>query len=112
MIPLALSEAISHGIAALLLISSLLHLVGGERVKRSYAAIGLARDTHHVLGTIELFAAIFLMGSITRIWGVILAVIAVSIAIIALLKTGHYAWTIPGLVMLVALAPASLSAFY
>ncbi len=83
-----------------------------RRVHRTFGAVGISPDSHRVIGVMEAIAATFLVEPITRIWGVALAATALTIAIVMMLEHRHYVWKIPGVLTLVALAPASLSALY
>jgi hypothetical protein len=112
MISLTISNFIALTIAALFGASALLHLVGPAFVRRAYARWGFPTEFHRVAGVAELVTAVFLAESITRLWGVVLGGMVVSVTVITLLKNRQYAWTIPALCVLVALAPASLSGIY
>ena len=45
----------------------------------------------------------------TRIWGVVLAVLVTFAAEITLLKNEQYMWSVPGIVLMIALVPAALA---
>jgi hypothetical protein len=112
MITVTISNFIALAIAALFAASALLHLAGPRFVRQAYARWGFPTEFHRVAGVAELLAAVFLAESITRIWGVVLGGMVVSVVVITLLKNRQYAWTIPPLCVLFALAPASLSGIY
>jgi hypothetical protein len=112
MISLTVSNFIALGISGLFAASALLHLIGPAFVRNAYARWGFPVEFHRVAGVAELVTAVFLAESITRIWGVVLGGMVASVIVITLLKNRQYAWTIPALCVLVALAPASLSGIY
>jgi hypothetical protein len=112
MISLTVSNFIAVAISALFAASALLHLAGPRVVRDAYARWGFPAEFHRVAGVAELLTAIFLAESITRIWGVVLGGMVVSVVVVTLLKNRQYAWTILPLCVLVALAPASLSGIY
>jgi hypothetical protein len=53
--------------------------------------------------------AVFLAMAETRIWGVGLAAIITFTAVVTLLKSEQYAWSVPAVFLLAALVPASLA---
>src|SRR5690348_5936850 len=109
---LVTSAVLAKSIAALLFASALLRLLGGKRVRGMFGAVGVSPDSTRVIGVMEAIAAAFLIEPITRIWGVALAAMVITIVIVMLLERRRYIWTIPGVLTLAALAPASLSALY
>ena len=112
MVSLTVSTLIALTISALFALSALLHLIGPAFVRRAYARWGFPSESHRVAGVTELVTAIFLAESITRIWGVMLGGMVITVVVVTLLKNRRYAWTIPAICVLIALVPASLSGIY
>jgi hypothetical protein len=97
---------ILSGIFALV---GLVHLASPGFVRRAYARWNFARGFHLITGIVELMAAAFLASPTTRIWGIALAGAVLFSAVVTLLNNRQYAYTVPGIVMLIALAPAALA---
>lgn len=106
---LFVSEVIAWTIAAIFAASALMHLAGLGFVRRAYQHWNFPPKFYRVAGLIELVTAAFLSNPLTRIWGVALAALTIFVAVVTLLNNRQYAYTIPGIVLLVALVPASLA---
>lgn len=89
--------------------SGLLHLAGPRFLRAAYRRWSFPSNTHRVVGVLEILAALFLSNPVTRIWGVILAGFVIFFATVALLNRGQYAYSVPGLILMLALVPASLA---
>ena len=90
-------------------VSGLIHIAGPRFLRAAYRRWGFPRSTHSVVGVLETLAALFLSNPVTRIWGVILAGFVIFFATVALLNRGKYAYSVPGLLLMLALVPASLA---
>ena len=90
-------------------VSGVLHMAGPRFVRDAYSAWGFPRNAHRVVGVLEILTALFLSNPVTRIWGVILAGFIIFFATVALLNRGKYAYSVPGLILMLALVPASLA---
>lgn len=86
-----------------------LHMVGPDFVRRSYRHWGFPSSAYRVVGVLAILTALFLSNPVTRIWGVILAGFIIFFATVALLNRGKYAYSLPGLLLMLALVPASLA---
>jgi DoxX-like family len=96
-------------IASIFGVSGLLHVTGLGFVKRAYARADFPPHFYRMAGFVQLIAALFLASPFTRIWGVILAASVTFAAIVVLLSNRHYVYSVPGLLLLAALIPASLA---
>ncbi len=85
----------------------LLHLFG---LRGLYERLHYPRGFHRVTGTLMLLSAVFLAVGETRIWGVVLAGLVTFMATVTLLNHRQYAYAVPGMLVLAALAPATLAA--
>jgi hypothetical protein len=97
-------------LAALFAMSAIVHLSGAGLVRRAYVRWGFPGKFYRVSGVIHLLAALFLSYSTTRIWGVALAGIVTFAAAVLLLSHGRYRYSVPCMLLLVALVPAILAA--
>ena len=66
-------------------------------------------NAHLVVGVLNLLAALFLSNPITRIWGVALAALITFVTIVTLLNHGKYGYSVPAMLVLAALVPATLA---
>jgi uncharacterized membrane protein HdeD (DUF308 family) len=86
-----------------------IHLVGPAFLRARYRRWRFPRSTYLVVGVLQLLAAVFLANPITRIWGVALAALITFVTIVNLLNHGKYAYSVPALLVLAALVPATLA---
>jgi hypothetical protein len=79
-------------------------------VRRAYQRWHFPPRHYRVTGTLELIAAALLAVPNTRLCGIGLAGLITFGAVVTLLKNRQYVWAIPGVAVLIALAPATLAA--
>lgn len=96
-------------IASVFGVSGLLHISGFGFIRRAYNRAEFAPGFYRLAGLVQLLAAAFLALPITRIWGVALAALVTFVAVVILLGNRQYAYSVPGLLLLAALVPASLA---
>ena len=89
--------------------AGLVHMAGPRFLRAAYRLWGFPPNAHRVIGVLEILTALFLSNPITRIWGVILAGFLIFFATVALLNRGKYIYSVPGLLLMFALVPASLA---
>jgi hypothetical protein len=90
-------------------VSGLTHLAGPKFLRLAYRHWGFPANAHRVVGVLEVLTALFLSNPITRIWGVILAGFIIFFATVTLLNHGKYIYSVPGLLLMLALVPAGLA---
>jgi hypothetical protein len=100
---------IAWALSGVFALSGLVHLAGPRFIRRAYERWNFPPKFYRVTGCVELLAAGFLADPRTRIWGVVLAGLVTFISVVTLLNNRQYAYTLPGILVLVALVPASLS---
>jgi len=110
MADLTFSVFVAWALAAVFALSALIHLAGPRFIREAYDRWDFPPKFYRVTGIVELLAAAFLANPITRIWGVALAALTMFVAVVTLLNNKQYAYTVPGILVMVALIPASLSA--
>jgi DoxX-like family len=91
------------------LVAGLINLSGGSFVRSIYRAGHYPSSFHRVVGAVELVVTALLAIPQTRIWGVISGGIIVFCSIVSLLRHGRYAYSVPAIILLVALVPATLA---
>ena len=89
--------------------SAAIHLYGPAFLRARYRRWRFPANTHLVIGTLDLLAALFLSNPITRIWGVALAGVITFVTIVNLLNHGKYGYSIPAMLVLAALIPATFA---
>jgi DoxX-like family len=89
--------------------TGLVHLAGPRFLRIAYRRWHFPSNAHRVVGVLEILAALFLSNPVTRIWGVILAGFIIFFATVTLLNHGKYIYSVPGLILMLALVPASLA---
>ena len=67
------------------------------------------RQLYRVIGVLQLFTAVFLAVPQLRIWGIILAGFITFFWILILLNRRQWRWAVAGMLMMMALVPASLA---
>ena len=102
-------EIIAWAIAAIFAVSALVHLMGPGSIKRAYEHGHFPPKFYRMAGLIELITAAFLSNPFTRIWGVTLAALTIFVAVATLLNNRQYVYTVPGILLLIALVPAALA---
>jgi hypothetical protein len=90
-------------------LSAAIHLYGPSVLRARYRRWRFPANTHRVVGVLQLLAALFLSNPITRIWGVALAGIITFVTIVTLLNQGKYGYSVPAMLVLAALVPATLA---
>ena len=93
-------------LAGLFGLAAALNLAAPGFVRRSYRRWEFARGFYYVAGTALGFTALFLVLPQTRIWGGILGAMILFITTVLLLNRGKYAYAVPAILLMVALAPA------
>jgi hypothetical protein len=103
-------SALGSGLTLLLTLlfgfGALLNLTGPDFVVRLYRRWEYPRGFHYVVGLIEGLTALFLSIPETRIWGGILGAMVLFVAIVSLLNHRKYAYAVPAMVLMLAIAPA------
>src|SRR3569833_1716804 len=96
----AIYATIAQSVAVLFAAAGGIQLTGTTFIQRAYERWEMPRKFYRVTGALELIAALFLANAETRIWGAIIAAIVLFGAIVTLLKSEQYGWSIPGMVLL------------
>jgi hypothetical protein len=101
-----IANILALGLAILFGLAAALNLAAPGFLRRAYAHWQFARGFHYVAGTALGFTALFLVLPQTRIWGGILGAMVLFITTVLLLNRGKYAYAVPAILLMVALAPA------
>jgi hypothetical protein len=105
----ALMDLGFYGVTGAFLLAGLVNLSGSPVVRAAYRAWDYPANFYRVVGVIELLVAVFLALPETRIWGVLLGGFIAFFSVVALLKHGRYAWSVPAMLLLAAIAPVTFA---
>jgi hypothetical protein len=98
-----------YGVTGVFLLAGLVNLGGSSKVRAAFRAWDYPPNFYRVVGMIELAVALFLALPQTRIWGVIFGGFIAFFSVVTLLKHSRYGWSVPAMLLLAALVPASLA---
>ncbi len=101
-----IANLMALGLAALFASAALLNLAAPGFLRRAYVRWEFPRGFFYVVGTAQAFAALFLFLPQTRIWGGVLGAMILFVTVVLLLNRGKYAYAVPAILLMVALAPA------
>jgi hypothetical protein len=93
-------------LAALFGAGALLHLAAPGFVRQAYQRWDYPRGFYYVVGIAQALTALFLGVEQTRIWGGVLGAMVLFVTVISLLNHRKYAYAVPAILVMVALAPA------
>jgi hypothetical protein len=102
----SLGELIALILTALFTLAGTLNLAAPDFVLRLYRRWNYPRGFHYVAGLAQGLAALFLAVAQTRIWGGILGALILFVVIVSLLHHRKYAYAVPAILVMLALAPA------
>jgi hypothetical protein len=87
----------------------LINIAGPRSLRETYARWEFPRRFYLVAGLLEITAAAFLAIPEMRVWGIALAGFIIFGAVITLFNHRRYLFAVPGIMLMVALVPASLA---
>jgi hypothetical protein len=90
-------------------ISGAVQLAGPRVIRDAYRRWDYRRDAHRFVATVDLATAALIFHPETRVWGLMAAGLVLFGAVVTLLGDSKYAQALPGILLLLALAPASLT---
>ena len=96
-------------VSATFAFAGLINLSGCPPFRAIYRLWHYPHNFYRVIGLTQLMAALFLIVPETRIWGIAASGMITFIATVTLLHHRKYLWSLPVMLMLVSLVPASLA---
>jgi hypothetical protein len=96
-------------IGAILSVAGIVNIAGPRRLREVYARWEFPSRFYLVIGVVEVTAAAFLAIPEWRSWGIALAAFIIFGTVITLFKHSRYMFAVPGVVLMVALVPASFA---
>jgi hypothetical protein len=106
MTTIAVTNFLAVSLSILFGAASLTHLAAPRFLREAYRRWDFARGFHYVAGVAQGFAALFL--AVPETWGSVLGAMILFVAIISLLNHRKYAYAVPAILVMVALAPAAI----
>jgi hypothetical protein len=106
----SLPSTIAVALSIIFGVAAIVHLAGPGFVRRAYERWEFPPKFYRVTGLTELLVAVFLADPPTRLWGIALGGFVTFMAEITLLSHRQYIWSVPGILLMVALVPATLAA--
>ena len=98
-------------VSAVFALGGLVNLGGTRHLLAVYRLWHYPDNFYRIVGLAQLLAALFLIVPETRIWGIAAGGMIVFVAIVTLLHHRQYLWSLPAMLLLAALIPASLARF-
>src|SRR4029077_2812330 len=96
-------------VSVTLAMAGLISLSGSTHLGAVYRHWHYPRNFYCIVGLAELMAALFLVVPETRIWGIAASGMIALITTVTLLHHRKYFWSLPAVLLLVTLVPASLA---
>jgi hypothetical protein len=96
-------------VSAIFALTGLINLSGSTHMRAVYRLWRYPHHFYRVVGVAELMVALFLIVPETRVWGVAAGGMIIFIVIVTLLHHRQYLWSLPAMLLLASLVPASLA---
>jgi hypothetical protein len=97
-----------YGVVFLFFATAMVHLSGNSVVPNAHRSWDNSPALYRCVGAIEFVVTCFLIVPQLRIWGAMLGGLVVFWSVANLLKNNQLAWSIPAILVFVALLPISL----
>jgi hypothetical protein len=104
-----ISHLVADSVGLLFALAGIINLSGHAQVRMIYRFWHYPRGFYRIVGVVELLTALFLIAPELRIWGVALAAPIAFFSVVTLLNHRQYLWSLPGMLLLMALVPASMA---
>jgi hypothetical protein len=96
-------------LSAIFALVGLIHLSSIRHLRAIYRLWHYPHHFYRFVGVTEVMAALFLIVPETRIWGIVAGGMISFVAVVTLLHHRQYFWSLPVMLLLVSLVPASLA---
>ena len=96
-------------LAVIFAVTATIELTGSRYIRAHYRRWRHPRRFYRVMGVLQLLAALFLATPQLGIWGIILAGFVTFLWVTTLLNHRQWSWALAGMLMMLALVPASLA---
>ena len=96
-------------VSAVFGLAGVINLIGSTHLRAVYRLWRYPHNFYRIVGLGQLMAALFLIVPETRIWGIAASGMIAFIATVTLLHHRQYLWSLPVMLLLISLIPASLA---
>ena len=107
----SLPHILAGVLTAIFAISGIIDVVGSGYLRARFRQWAYPRRFYRVMGVLQLITALFLAVPQLRIWGIILAGLITFFWVVILLNHRQWSLAVAGMLMMMALAPASLAIY-
>jgi membrane protein HdeD len=102
---------LAHVLAVIFAIAGIIDIAGHHNLREWFRDWQYPSQFYRTMGVLQLFVALFLAVAQLRIWGIILAGFVLFFWIVTLLNHRQWSWAAAGMLMMMALVPASLAIY-
>jgi uncharacterized membrane protein YphA (DoxX/SURF4 family) len=96
-------------VGAILMVVGFINIAGLRKVREAYARLEFPPRFYLVAGILEVTAAALLAIPEMRLWGIALAGLIIFGAVVTLFNHRRYVFAVPGIILMIALVPASFA---
>jgi len=96
-------------LAAIFAIAAIVGIAAAHQLRERFRQLQHPRRLYRIMGELQLLTALFLSLPEMRVWGIVLAGFLLFWGIVALLNHRQWSCAVAGMLMMTALAPASLA---
>jgi hypothetical protein len=96
-------------VSAIFALAGLINLGGSTHMRAVYRLWHYSHHFYRIVGVAQLTVALFLIVPETRVWGIAAGGMITFVVIVTLLHHRQYLWSLPAMLLLVSLVPASLA---
>lgn len=96
-------------VSAILALAGLVNLSGTTHFRAIYRLWHYPHNFYRIVGLAQLMAAVFLIVPETRVWGIAASGMIIFVTTVTLLHHRQYLWSLPAMLLLMTLIPASLA---
>jgi len=107
----SLPHLLAGVLAVVFAIAGIVGMAGSGYVRARLRRWQYPRQFYRVMGALQLITALFLAVPQLRIWGFILACPVIFFWIVILLNHRQWSWAVVGMLIMIALVPASLAIY-
>jgi hypothetical protein len=104
-----IAQVVVNLLSAIFALAGLINLSGSTHLRAVYRLWHYPYNFYRIVGLAQLTAALFLIVPETRIWGIAASGMIAFIVTVTLLHHRQYLWSLPVMLLLVSLVPASLA---
>jgi hypothetical protein len=97
------------GLATIYAVTSIIDLAGYRYIRARFRQWRHPRRFYRVMGALQLITSLFLAIPQLRIWGISLAGFIAFVWVVTLLNHRQWSWAAAGMLLMIALVPASLA---